>query len=257
MKIVIAGDWHGCTDHAVAVVNAAHEKGINTILHVGDLGVFWPKWDVNTNLGYTPQRGRGFTGELCRAVAETGVEFRFLDGNHDNHDFLDEIRDGSHEAVEIDGLIYQPRGSRLKLGGRALGFFGGAGSIDKHMRLVGRDWWAQEQITEEDVVALGDAPLDVLLAHEVPDGVTVTSGLVLPADLELEMGISRLRLRRAVEATRPRLVFSGHWHQRRSEPLHPGESEDPARCEVLDRERAPGNAVVLDTDDLSVVPFTV
>lgn len=260
MKIVIAGDWHRNAAYAVAVVRSAAAQGIGTVLHVGDLGAFWPVFDLGAGRRI-PETGQGFTGRLSEAVAEAGVDFRFIDGNHDNHDFLDGLHGGSREAVNVDGLSYQPRGSRLQLGGIAFGFLGGAGSIDRGFREAGRDWWPQEQIAVEDVDALGGGPeqrLDVLLAHEVPAGVPVRKHFELPAALEREMQTSREHLLDAVIRTGPVLTFCGHWHQRMVHDLVTGPHDDiRTRVHVLDMEHRPGNAVVLETDDLSVAPFEI
>lgn len=257
MKIVIAGDWHRDVRHAKAVIHTAAENGLSTVLHVGDLGVFWPVFDVDT-LRRLPERTRGFTSMLSEAVAEAGIDFRFVDGNHDNHDFLDGLHEGSREAVTVDGLNYQPRGSRMELGGRSFGFLGGAGSIDRELRMPGEDWWAQEEITSADVAALGEDSLDVLIAHEAPSGVPTAKYFPVPLQLELDMQVSRDHLRTAVEKTEPSLVFCGHWHQRLTHELflQPGTGASTV-VHVLDREHRTGNAVVLDTTDLSVVPFII
>jgi len=257
LRVIIAGDWHGSTKHALAVIKTAKHHNINTILHLGDLAAFWPGHDVHPETGETSsvKRWHGFTGALASAVRTAGIDFRFIDGNHDNHDFLDSLHRGSRRAVTLDGLTYQPRGSRFTFGGLTFGCLGGAGSIDRAYRQRGLDWWPQEQLTEADVQALGTAPVDVLLTHEVPTGVNVRSDIRLPLWLEIEMQTSRDHLATAVKATQPKLVFSGHWHQRLVENYHPLDGH--TEVHVLDMEHTPGNAIILDTVTLTVSPLLV
>lgn len=61
----------------------------------------------------------------------------------------------------------------------------------------------------------------------------------------------RSLIRDAVRATEPKLVFSGHWHQRRT-GLMPGLE---ARVHVLDREFHDGNLVSLDLQTLAVEEY--
>ncbi|MGY3567941.1 hypothetical protein [Sinomonas sp. RB5] len=115
------------------------------------------------------------------------------------------------------------------------------------------DWWPQEEITLGDVGRLGDAPLDVLIAHEVPYRVAMSSTMKLHPALVAQSGHSRLLLQHAVDVTQPALVFSGHWHQRHAARI-PGTR---STVHVLDLEGTPGNTVMLDTDTLAVAPLPV
>jgi hypothetical protein len=108
-----------------------------------------------------------------------------------------------------------------------------------------------EVTVPEDVEALGTERLDVLITHDVPAGIDVETIFDLPESIERESNIVRSLLRDAVRSTEPTLVFSGHWHQRRT-GLMPGME---TRVHVLDKEFTSGNLVALDLATLAVEDY--
>lgn len=203
--IVVAGDWHGDTQWMRKVVDRAAASGADLILHVGDLAVLWPGRD----------KGK-FERRIQQRLELRDLQLVFIDGNHDNHHDLRAL------PLDEDGLApvrprvrYLPRGARFTHSGLVIAGLGGAHSIDQKWRTTGKDWWPDEDVTDEDVLRLmAGGPADVLLTHDVPYGVDVKSEFDLPPqDLEAAAR-TRLRLRRAVDGLRPAHVFSGHWHQR-------------------------------------------
>ena len=118
-----------------------------------------------------------------------------------------------HLPVAIsDHVTYLPRGTRLRLGGTAFGFLGGAFSVDWRDRVLGRDWWPNEAINSSDVDRLGPGPLDVLSTHDAPAGINLSSPWRLPADDQIRADDVRAVIDRAVTTTTPRIVIHGHWH---------------------------------------------
>lgn len=242
-KLVVAGDWHGNTRWMRQTLRCAARDGYTVVIHVGDLKVLWP--DEYPDY---PEPG-AFTADLARLLDDLGMVFIFVDGNHDVHPKLRALpvnADGF--GVISDRLLYAPRGHRWSLGGVRFGALGGAYSIDRYRGKEGWDWFVDEVTVPEDVAALGTEPLDVLVTHDVPAGIDVETMFDLPEALELEGNIVRSLLRDAVRATEPKLVFSGHWHQRRT-GLMPGME---TRVHVLDKEFKAGNMVVLDLTTLAV-----
>lgn len=242
-KVLKAGDWHGSTRWMRQVLTCAARDGYKVIVHVGDLKVLW-----EDEYPDYPEPG-DFTAELARLLEDLGLVFIFIDGNHDVHPKLRALpvnTDGF--GVISDRLLYAPRGHRWTLGGVRFGALGGAYSIDRYRGSEGRDWFVEEATVPEDVAALGTDPLDVLITHDVPAGIDVETIFDLPEAIEREANIVRSLLRDAVRATEPRLVFSGHWHQRRT-GLMPGME---TRVHVLDKEFMAGNTVTLDLATLAV-----
>ncbi|HEX9086143.1 MAG TPA: metallophosphoesterase family protein [Arthrobacter sp.] len=240
-KVVVAGDWHGNLLWMQRVLRAAAGDGHKVIVHVGDLAVLWPG-------------ASKFTTILKRLLEELDLLFIFADGNHDVHPALRALplnADGF--GVISDRLLYAPRGHRWSLSGQRFGALGGAYSVDRRSRVQGKSWWIGEEVTDRDVHRLGRERLDVLISHEVPMGIDVVStiGGRLPEMIEREAEICRRLVRDAVRNTEPHLVFSGHWHQRRT-GLMPGMA---TRVHVLDREFFSGNLVLLDLATLAVEDY--
>lgn len=102
---------------------------------------------------------------------------------------------------------------------------GGAGSIDRLVRVPGHSWWPEEVITDADVVtAAASGPVDVLVCHDAPSAVRTTRvgsrrqvelydpRLSPPPEIVAWCDSSRRLLDRAVASLKPRLVVHGHHH---------------------------------------------
>ncbi len=194
-RIVVAGDWHGNALWARHVIERTAAAGIDTILHVGDLGILWPE-----------DAGNSFTFKLQHHLDAQGVRLVLVDGNHDNHSALRALprdaagfgvvrtkarRGGRHELIR-----WAPRGHRWTWpddAGRPMRFgaLGGAFSIDHKRRRAGKDWWPGiEEVAPEDVDALGTEPLDVLVSHDCPTGAVPRSTMRLDHDTEMRSRMS-------------------------------------------------------------------
>lgn len=245
-KVIKAGDWHGNTRWMRHALRCAARDGYRVVFHVGDLKVLW----YDEYPGF-PEVGC-FTGDLHKELEDLGLVLVFADGNHDVHPKLRKLplnADGF--GVISDRLLYAPRGHRWNLGGVRFGALGGAYSIDRWRGSKGSDWFEEEVTTAADVEALGAEPLDVLITHDVPAGIDVVSTMDVPEALERESYIVRSLLRDAVRATEPKLVFSGHWHQRLT-GLMPGME---TRVHVLDKEFSDGNLISLNLETLAVEEY--
>lgn len=248
-KILVAGDWHGQQNWGLRVLREASKAGdIQGILHVGDLAALWPS-------AGGPQTEDKFTRLLKKWLVEYDQTLWFADGNHDHHPVLRDLplnKEGF--GVISERLLYAPRGHGFNLGGKRIGFLGGALSIDRMHRVPGRTWWPEEELTAEEVDRISSGgPLDVMITHEVPAGITLTSNLrdPLPEELAYASYQQRLLVADAVANTKPQLVFSGHHHQRVTQRL----AGTDTTVHVLDRDGQTNNCVVLDLADLSVTDF--
>ncbi len=241
-RVVVAGDWHGVRTAGIDVITSAASAGARVVLHVGDLNV--------PAAGTAPSIVKSFN----QACTRTGTVLLVTPGNHDNWDRIESSPlDESGFHVLARHVRALPRGARFEIAGRRFGALGGAISVHTR-RVPGETWWPQERITEEHVRLLGTAPLDVILTHDAPAGIPLTSRLNPPAELVAEADELRARLLRAVQATRPRLAFCGHWHTRRIHELHT-DDETITTVHVLNREHTVGNAVVLDLPTMTVAPL--
>lgn len=121
----------------------------------------------------------------------------------------------------LNRMSYVPRGTVTERHGIRFGGPGGAYSVDRQWRTEGKDLWADLEeptaVEAEHLVASG--PVDVLLMHDAPASVNGLEGLPLPAEIAAASEHTRGLLQRTTERLQPTLVFSGQWHQRRTQEL--------------------------------------
>src|SRR5215217_6752198 len=102
-QVILAGDWHGRTIWAKAVIKRAAALGIDTIYHVGDFN-------------WIGRAGEHFIEELSWLCEDLGVKIWVTPGNHDDWARLTELfKNHPDEPAEIstNGTIYMlPRGFR-------------------------------------------------------------------------------------------------------------------------------------------------
>lgn len=252
--VVIAGDWHGNNSWMRRALRQINNAGHKMVIHVGDLKVLWsqegPLSDAEQVLMPGAKGYDRFTLQLATLLEELEMTLLFIDGNHDNHPVLRALPlDENGFGIISNRLKYIPRGHRFNIGGVRFAGLGGAFSIDRAWGTKGVDWWPEESVTEDDVAALGTEPVDVLLTHEVPGGIDVVKKMVLPDLVEMEANISRWLIRDAVRNVTPKLVFSGHWHQRLTQFLPHSQTS----VQVLDMDGREGNLVVLRLSDVMPV----
>jgi len=247
--IVLAGDWHGDVGRGLDAIRTAAENGARTIVHVGDLGVDFPG----------PKRGR-FEARLGRLLVEKNVRLILSPGNHDNWSTLLKLPVG-HDGLAVwrSNILILPRGGRTVVEGLTIGGLGGAYSVDQQWRTEGKDWWAEEEPTQEEAAKLvAGGPVDVLVTHDVPWGVPMKGDFNLPPEIEARANETRFLLRSVVDQLQPRLIFSGHWHQRKIAGLTSGGSGTTTTVHVLaDENSRAGNAVLLWPATLGVEPLII
>ncbi|WP_460993936.1 metallophosphoesterase [Sinomonas soli] len=249
--MAISGDWHGNFGIARATVRVVAQLGIETMFHVGDLGVLW----------HGPGKGK-FDRRLERELGIAGIRFYFVDGNHDAHTELRELplqADGTRRLS--DHVSYVSRGLVLELGGVRFGGLGGAYSVDRAFRTEGKNLWAEleEPTAEEAELLISRGPIDVLICHDVPAGVQgLRSDLYLPREIDEASRRTRDLLQRVLAAMKPPVAFSGHWHQRHTEVLE--WPDGSTTVHVLPHETHWGSNTVIvtfqDDGEISVEPLT-
>lgn len=199
--VLLAGDTHGDLSQIRYLLKVAAEMQIDRIVQVGDFG-YWPHMAP-------------FHERVDGLASADGVEFYWLDGNHENFDALEQAVDFDSLDPQRMGesLWYLPRGSTWEWAGCRFMALGGAYSIDKDYRVEGRSWWRQELLTGAQVYrAMGGGPVDVLLTHDAPDGVVPIVDRHYKGD-EISRS-NRLAVSAVMEAVHPRLLVHGHYHHR-------------------------------------------
>lgn len=104
----------------------------------------------------------------------------WIDGNHENFNRMSEypidIWHGGKVQFIRPNVIHLMRGEIYDICGLSFLAFGGAQSIDKHLRWPNESWWEQELPNEKErvncvnnLIAHGDT-VDVVLTHDGPAG---------------------------------------------------------------------------------------
>jgi Icc-related predicted phosphoesterase len=146
----------------------------------------------------------------------------FIDGNHDNHDWLDampaeELYGGTVHRVR-DNVFHLMRGQVYTIDGKKIFTMGGAYSIDKSMRIEGESWWKEELPTNEEYreatrnLKAHDFKVDYILTHTMPREMIVTRLFKIPDHHDAELTGFLDWINDTVEYQR---WFCGHWHEDR------------------------------------------
>lgn len=210
MKIVIMGDIHADFGALNRFVN---KQKPDIILQCGDFG-WWP----HRHLVERISRNHFFDQY---AVKLQGTKIFWADGNHENHDDLQErvkAAPGQPLEIPVPGCFYMPRGSVLALpDGRRVLFFGGAASTDKEGRTEGDSWWAGEVPTREDLeyartqIAVHGGRVDIVISHTAPSAFLrqLPKNKIDQTRLE-DPTVALLDV--ILEEALPRQWFFGHFH---------------------------------------------
>lgn len=203
------GDTHCNVQFALRVCRYAKDNDIKVIIPVGDFGFKFPKEFIH----------------VWRQWLENDDERRiyWLDGNHDDHDYLrDVVMKGQSYDEPVahwhPNFMYCPRGSVATIGETKCQFVGGAYSIDRWQRKLGKTWWEDECTSEEDMhraVRNGTpADIDIMFTHDCP-GTEWFDQKLLDGDYKVDKSSAenREKITKIVKAVAPVTVVHGHYHQ--------------------------------------------
>jgi Icc-related predicted phosphoesterase len=222
MRVLLLGDTHGDATFIANVHKYAREYEVETVIQLGDFGYDFGKNTIHTIQAWLER--------------DDSHKWYWLDGNHDHHDFIEEVIQadqdlsapinmggmgfGGDKVVFPDRMFYMPRGSVQQFGARTALALGGAFSIDKHARTPHKSWWHQELIRRSDEErAIGNAyknePIDVMLCHDAPPSEWLETQLDSNGyKVGPESKANRRTLARVVDEVRPQSLYHGHYHYR-------------------------------------------
>ena len=102
----------------------------------------------------------------------------FIDGNHENHELLNELEEvdmfGDKVGKVNDSIYHLKRGRFYTINGRTFFAMGGAESIDKENRVLGKTYWKEEEpsYSEQElglnVLEKYNYRVDYVLTHNGP-----------------------------------------------------------------------------------------
>ena len=167
-RIFLTGDTHGGID-ATKLHDARLEKLCKDdyIIVLGDFGyIFYANPD---------NAAEQYKLEWFKKQPYTTL---FIDGNHENHHRLNQypisIWNGGKVHKINDSVIHLMRGQCFTIGDKTFFTFGGADSIDKHLRRINFDWWIEEvpsyaEMDEGIENANKIQHVDYILTHTAPN----------------------------------------------------------------------------------------
>jgi hypothetical protein len=257
-RIGVLGDPHADLQWMKLAIRNLHRAGVRQVHVLGDFGF------LSTGNRHERDRLRLLTMQL-----ESRDMFLYVTGgNHEGYPAL-------HRLFPVDEwgyrrlsrrIIWLPRGWRgTTAAGAAVASLGGANSINRGRRdpsVSGHvaAWHPEEQITEEDLKALGPDPVDVLLGHDAPISRALQRHVArqrrfwTPDDIAYASA-GQAMFHRGVLQVRPKLVLSGHYHHYLDTTLRlqPREQETATvRSVILDRNRTAHSVAILHVDAIQV-----
>ena len=225
MKVTFVGDIHGYYNILTILNNYIKT---DKIIQCGDFGI-WP----------------GLYHKV--KVKPLDIPIYFCRGNHENHDVLDTFpefqisnlktsqriaRDYLSNERNInqtnikkllniqfknaDNIFFCDTGSILNINNTKILFIGGAYSIDKHLRLIGKSWWPQEILRNNEIDYLLNKindNIDIIVSHTCPKFIFPFLNLDLyhyPSD-KYKDPVS-LFLNDIYDKFKPKQWFCGHMH---------------------------------------------
>jgi Icc-related predicted phosphoesterase len=193
--LVFIGDVHGKWKHLQIVLNKFEQRQ-TTFIQVGDFGYFPESYSVWPPSFDVPNKSKFF----------------WIDGNHENFWHMRDniICDTPKELKE--NVFYVPRGTVLSIENKNVLFIGGAESIDKDSRMLGRCWFPEESITYSDFEKAIDncngKQIDIVVSHAAPKSFDII-------DENIFEDFSRTALDEILKIVSPSLWVFGHYHKKK------------------------------------------
>lgn len=248
-KFIVAGDWHGNWPQAERVIRHAKETNVDTIVHVGDFGIW--------------SNDKPYLNRIQALLKQWDIQMYFIDGNHEDFPrlYAKPLNEDGTRKVR-DNISHLPRGFRWEWDGISFLALGGAASIDKKFRREGISWWPEELITDEDVAkSIEGGKVDVMFTHDSPESAPnfIVDDAEGQANAMAHFGypalancvLNRMQLQRVTDIVSPRLLFHGHYHAYMSS-IYRHADGTPAQAVGLDQgiAKLEKNAITVSTDTI-------
>ena len=167
--LYVTGDTHGDLDFQ-KIIDWSEATKLNKskdyLVILGDFGYVWAN-----------KRDAHEKGKLD-FISRLPFTTLFIDGNHENHSRLNAMRvvnfmGGKAHKVH-DSIYHLMRGHVYNICNKSIFTFGGASSIDKHLRIEGISWWKEEEFNYIEANTAYDNlnkikwEVDYVLTHSAP-----------------------------------------------------------------------------------------
>lgn len=216
--IKITGDIHGNINRLLRIIDSM--KRGDYLIQLGDAGLNL----MNYYNGY-PGEDETKKQKLNSAAAWKGVKILFVYGNHEKrasnietYKFVNFAGAKAFVEAEYPNLIFLSDDIYTIMDKRIL-VIGGAYSVDWRDRTIGRDWWTDEQPSDEtknyieNRISENNFKCDYVLTHTCP-------AKYIPSDVSkanLSENIKDYSTEEWLDSVEEKLVdyqgwFCGHWH---------------------------------------------
>jgi hypothetical protein len=249
MKILVVGDLHGNIHAAKNAIAIAKREKCTCIIQVGDFG-FWDNIP-----------GATYMWEVQKQARLADIPVFVIPGNHDDYDYLymcesEHKRDQDGFVRIASHLHFAPRGLVWGWEGKNFLALGGAVSVDRDSRVVGQDYWYEEEILDAEVdrtIANAEGlDIDYFITHDCSNR-TPFGFQIIP---DFKSQLNREKIDRVLDAVRPKFQFHGHMHRWYDWPLYYGDGQGThTHVYGLSFEFEHNALGVLDTEDDSFTPF--
>jgi len=167
-----------------------HLNKSNNLVVLGDFGLVWTRPGGNK---------KHLKEELyyLKNLTRKSYQVCFLDGNHENHDMLNELSTidycGGKVGVAFQDskgmVLHLKRGEVYTFNGKKVLVMGGAASYDTDNRTHGINWWSNEVMSNDeeqhtlDNLSKHNFKVDVVLTHNGPQsiGISLSREIVIPS----------------------------------------------------------------------------
>lgn len=209
--VYLIGDIHG--DITQIMRENLHKNNIkvkrgDTVIVLGDFGVMFSDTEQHRS-------ALDYIGKLDYTIA-------FIDGNHENFDYLNSLQIVTKWGNKVHKLnnrcFHLIRGNIYKIEGNKYLCFGGAKSIDRDSRVLGKSYWLEEEPSFVDINTLGKSikdndinDIDFILTHTCSNHILHKMKSIKPFDDDCQ---TRFVLDRVYELFKGinRVWFYGHFH---------------------------------------------
>lgn len=184
MAMFVCGDTHSPIDlHKLSTEQWPEQKELqeeDILVILGDFGGLW----LDKRSKEEEYWLKWLTAKTCTVC--------FVDGNHENFNVIDNLEEvtfcnskaGLAYRDDNGSIFHLKRGEIYTIEDKKVLTFGGAFSVDKHLRVEDKSWWSRELPSYAETENLDknlenhENKVDFILTHTCPKSIIVPMGLI-------------------------------------------------------------------------------
>ena len=165
--IFVTGDTHGIKDFTkLNIFDSSNMTKKDYVIVAGDFGAIWTPYPSEME------------SLLIKMYDDFPFTTLFIDGNHENHERLSRLKTIGKFGADVgrvsNSVYHLRRGRIYTIDDKKIFCFGGAKSIDKHLRIVDVSWWKEEEASFEEMneglsnLERVNYKVDYIITHTAP-----------------------------------------------------------------------------------------